>query len=213
MSLPSRLLGANPSIQVSALLSGSLSTPSAKGAFVPVIESYESIATVTVGAGGQANIEFTSIPATYKHLQIRCYAQVVRSTYGIGDGLMQFNSDTASNYSWHNIRGIGSSTNAEKTPTSTYITIADGMWGTSTGTTFGVSIVDILDYTNTSIYKTTRAISGVDFNGTLGGYGGFIGLNSGNWRNTSAITSIKLTSPNGNFTQYSSFALYGIEGV
>ena len=36
MSLPSRLLGANPSIQVSTLLSGSLTTPSAKGTFVGI---------------------------------------------------------------------------------------------------------------------------------------------------------------------------------
>ena len=33
--------------------------------------SYESIATVTVGSGGSSYIEFTSIPGTYTHLQIR----------------------------------------------------------------------------------------------------------------------------------------------
>ena len=32
---------------------------------------FESIATVTVGGGGAASIEFTSIPGTYQHLQIR----------------------------------------------------------------------------------------------------------------------------------------------
>jgi hypothetical protein len=56
MSLPSRLLGANPSIQVSTLLSGSLTTPSAKSAFIPPGD-FESIATVSVGSGGAANAQ------------------------------------------------------------------------------------------------------------------------------------------------------------
>jgi hypothetical protein len=87
------------------------------------------------------------------------------------------------------------------------------MWGTSTGGSFGVSIVDILDYANTNKYKTVRVLSGVDFNGTLAGYGGYVGPLSGNWRNTSAITSIKINAQTGNFTQYSQFALYGIKGA
>jgi len=32
---------------------------------------YESIQTVTVGSTSQSSISFTSIPSTYKHLQIR----------------------------------------------------------------------------------------------------------------------------------------------
>jgi hypothetical protein len=38
------------------------------------VGDYESIATVTVGSGGAANVEFTSIPATYTHLQLRLLA-------------------------------------------------------------------------------------------------------------------------------------------
>jgi hypothetical protein len=37
--------------------------------------SFESIQTVTVGAGGASSISFTSIPATYASLQIRYLAQ------------------------------------------------------------------------------------------------------------------------------------------
>jgi hypothetical protein len=174
--------------------------------------SFESIQTATVGAGGASNIEFTSIPATYTHLQIRGIAQETRATYGISDGNMQFNSDTGTNYSRHNIQGTGSAVVANGDANLTFITLADGMWGTSTGGSFGVSIVDILDYANTNKYKTVRVLSGVDFNGTLAGYGGYVGILSGNWRNTNAITSIKINAQTGNFTQYSSFALYGIKG-
>ena len=174
--------------------------------------SFESIQTATVGAGGASNIEFTSIPATYTHLQIRGIAQETRATYGISDGNMQFNSDTGTNYSRHNIQGTGSAVVANGDANLTFITLADGMWGTSTGGSFGVSIVDILDYANTNKYKTVRVLSGVDFNGTLAGYGGYVGILSGNWRNTNAITSIKINAQTGNFTLYSSFALYGIKG-
>ena len=43
--------------------------------------SFDSIATVTVGAGGSSSITFSSIPSTYKHLQIRLLAQTNRATY------------------------------------------------------------------------------------------------------------------------------------
>jgi hypothetical protein len=38
-----------------------------------VTTSYESIETVTVGSGGSATVTFSSIPATYTHLQIKRY--------------------------------------------------------------------------------------------------------------------------------------------
>ena len=57
----------------------------------------------------------------------------------------------------------------------------------SATSTFGTFIIDILDYANTNKYKTTRALAGYDGNGSGGP-----SLDSGNWRNTNAITSIKL---------------------
>jgi hypothetical protein len=173
--------------------------------------TYESISTVTVGATSVANIEFTSIPATYVHLQIRCFVQADRATYGISDGTLQFNSDTATNYSWHNLKGTGSTVTATASASQTWMNVADGMWGTNTGGTFGAGIIDVLDYANTSKYKTIRTLSGVDINGTIAGYGGWLGLTSGNWRNTNAVTSIKIIAGSGNFLQYSSFVLYGIK--
>jgi len=178
-------------------------------AFSP--SSYESITTTTLGSS-TSSFTFSSIPATYTHLQIRCFAQVVRNTFGIASGNIQFNSDTGSNYSIHNVTGIGGTPYASGSANTTSVVTADGMYGTTTGGTFGISIIDILDYANTSKYKTVRTFAGTDFNGTLGGYGGFVGLTSGNWRNTNAITSITFSSSDGNLNTYSSFALYGIKG-
>lgn len=204
---------------IRSLSTASISTGAKRSKFwdqsaVEIITSYESIATATVTSGGAAYIEFTSIPATYTHLQIRAHVQVSRATYGIGDGYLRFNGDSGANYSWHNVRSVGSgAAQANPTASDSQISISDGMWGTSTGGTFGAMIIDILDYKNTSKHKVMRALTGTDFNGTIAGYGGFVGLNSGSWRNTSAVTDIRIIAGHSGFTQYSKFALYGIKGA
>lgn len=163
--------------------------------------SYESIATVTVGAGGSSTITFSSIPSTYKHLQIRAIA---RGTAATNEIWAQFNSDTAANYSTHQVYGSGSAAGATGTSGTTYVKVGE-ISGTNAGASvFGTSVIDILDYADTNKYKTTRALTGVDANGT-----GYVLLASGNWRSTSAISSITLYYSSYSFNQYSSFALYG----
>jgi len=161
------------------------------------LTAYESIATVTVGSGGQSSIEFTSIPSTYTHLQIRALAK----NDGLASISIRFNGDSGSNYSWHRLYGNGTSAisggSANAQPQ-----ILGGVLDVQ----FGSTIIDILDYVNTSKYKTTRSLSGFDNNGS-----GWVGLWSGNWMNTAAISSITITS--GTISQYSQFALYGIKGA
>ena len=204
-----KLLQAHPSIQVSTLLSGSLTTPSAKGAFVPPIESYESIATVTLSSS-QATISFTSIPATYKHLQIRSLSRNTGAGTAYSDIKMLFNSDTGANYSIHYVDGTGASVTQAGVGTRSDPRGGLSVDGGTTASIFGANVTDILDYSNTNKYKTTRTIGGVDINGAGGGSR----LESGVWTNTAAITRIDFTDLSGsNFAQYSSFALYGIEGA
>lgn len=167
---------------------------------------FESIATVTVGAGGQATIEFTSIPSTYQHLQIRGIARNTGTTFNALS--IRFNSDSASNYSSHRLSGGGSaaSSNADTSVSAMYPN--ELMPLSSAGANvFGVGIFDILDYANTNKYKTLRNLSGFDNNGS-----GNVALGSGSWRSTSAITSVQLIPQSNNFAQYSHFALYGIKG-
>jgi hypothetical protein len=88
---------------------------------------------------------------------------------------------------------------------------------TTTASAFGAGVVDILEPFSTSKNKTMQTLSGVDLNGTVGGYGGYAALNSGLWRgstgsSTEAITSITIIVNTGaSFNQNSSFALYGIK--
>lgn len=178
--------------------------------------SFESIATVTVGSGGAANVEFTSIGTDWTHLQLRFIARANRATYGADTVRLTFNGDTASNYAFHKLLGDGSSAYASSGANQSYIQFGDCV-GTNNGPgtgNVGNAVVDILDYKNTNKFKTMRALAGVDVNGTVAGFGGVVGLTSGLWRSTNAITSIKLTVETGiNFEQYSHFALYGCKSA
>ncbi len=161
---------------------------------------------VSVGSAGSATISFTSIPSTYKHLQVRALIRGTASASAISAN-MQFNSDTGSNYSYHELYGNGTSAQASAGATQTrFFLHGNAPAATALASSFGVAVMDILDYANTSKYKTTRCLDGMDVNGT----GGYILLDSGSWQNTNAITSIQITPSSGNFAQYSQFALYGI---
>ena len=165
--------------------------------------SYDSIATVTVGSGGQSTITFSSIPSTYKHLQIR---GIARDAGGNGEWKIELNSDTTTtNYYRHGIYGDGASASAFGVNNNT---VAPVSYSGQTASVFGGYVVDILDYTNTNKYKTIRTLGGYDTNG-----GGQEGLFSNLWKNTNAITDISLKIVGGtNFAQYSQFALFGIKG-
>jgi hypothetical protein len=167
--------------------------------------SYESIATVTVGAGGSSSVSFSSIPSTYKHLQIRALSRTDRAvTYT--SNIIRFNSDTTnSNYSQHELTGSGSAASAGGGANSAIYTLIPGT--STTSNVFEGEVIDILDYADTNKYKTVRILSGYDGNGS-----GQIFFGSGSWRNTAAISSISFTATSGNIVQYSSFALYGIKG-
>jgi hypothetical protein len=176
-----------------------------------VSPSYDSIATTTVGAGGSATVTFSSIPSTYKHLQIRSIARSANAAKA-EDIVAVFNSDTGSNYTNHLLVGNGSTAAAYSGTSQTYIksvTYATGT--TASANIFGAGIMDILDYTNTNKYTTTRALVGMDLNeaNTFAQLQFFSAL----WLNTAAITNITIKCATGaNISQYSSFALYGIKG-
>jgi hypothetical protein len=174
--------------------------------------SFESIATAT-GTGSSGTITFSSIPATYTHLQLRWIAQSNRATYADDDFNIRFNSDASSNYAWHTMWGNGASTFAGASASQTLITCRNGSGSTAISYTMGVGILDILDYANTNKYKTTRFLGGDDVNGTVAGYGGNAVLASGLWQSTSAISSISITNGSAtNWTSLTSISLYGIKG-
>lgn len=169
--------------------------------------SFESIATVTVGSGGASSIEFTSIPSGFQHLQIRYLCRGVRSNVR-EDLTLQLNSDTASNYAYHRLLGLGSSAAADASTSVGYGYTSMIAGANLTASIFGAGVVDILDYASTSKTKTVRTFGGVDGNGDTN-VGVFV--TSSLWNSTSAVTSVKLYGFNANLAQHSTAALYGVK--
>lgn len=158
--------------------------------------SYDAIATAS--PSGSSTFDFTSIPSTYKHLQIRYATKGTSNGTGIR---IRFNGDDGSNYYIHYLYGNGASalTTFQGVTTS-------GVVGEVTTTTNvqSVGVIDILDYLSTNKNKTVRSFFGYDNNGS-----GAIYLTSTLWSATpAAITSITIIA-SGTIT--GSFDLYGIK--
>ena len=183
--------------------SGSSAYSSASNSITALGTAFESIATAT-GTGSSNTITFSSIPSTYKHLQIRFLATstTAGSSYSI-----TFNGDT-SNISSHRINA------ANSTITAAGAANANSSWagiyyGDNT-TYYTAGIIDLIDYANTSKYKTISFFSGVNTNSSAAN--NEITLSSKSWRSTSAITTLAIGTNGTAWATGSTFALYGIKG-
>ena len=172
--------------------------------------SYELIETITVGSGGAASVTFSNLntySTTYQHLQIRAVVRTAVSEAASQIGL-QINGDTSSSsYAFHQLYGNGSSVGSEGYGTGTLgmITPVVRTFGaTGTSNAFGAGVIDLLDAYE-SKNKTVRALHG-------GAGVSHIGLTSGVWLNTAAISSVTLLKQGGgNLAQYSRFSIYGLK--
>jgi hypothetical protein len=174
------------------------------------VGDFESIATVTVGVTPVSTITFSSIPATFNHLQIRALSRNSRADANSATLKVQVNGVGASSYTYSRFIGDGSSiiANAFGPDSAMYFYGASPSAPTPTDT-FGAVIFDILDYANTNKNTTFRQLSGYETNSE-----GAAALGSGGFFNTDAISSITIQFDGGyNHLQYSHFALYGIKGA
>lgn len=171
--------------------------------------AFESIATVAPTTGN--TVTFSSIPGTYKHLQIRYLYGFPAGTTGIINTLIYFNGSTTG-YAWHQLQGDGTSVTVNGYP-SEMGSIRTGVASTGAATLATSakmpSIVDIVDYASTTKNKTVRSFSGSSTDGVVSNY---VTLNSGVWVNTAAITSITIFAAGGtNWGAGSHVALYGVK--
>jgi hypothetical protein len=167
--------------------------------------TYEAIATVEVGSGGAANIEFTSIPGTYTDLLIKLSARNVTNTETTG--AIYFNNDTTNaNYTARRLLGDGSSVDSQTTSNPYFFYIS---MSTNTASTFGNVEIYIPNYAGSN--KKSLSVDTVTENNATAALAVIV---AGLWDNTSAITSVKLqpyTAGAGNFAEYSTATLYGIK--
>lgn len=170
--------------------------------------SFESIATAT-GDGSSAFVEFTSIPATYTHLQIRGGGRSTASATTVNINLRINGVTTQGSYKSHYLRSSESAvtTGADGGGATSSIWVGSTPAANYSANVFGANIIDILDYANTNKNKVVRA-----FNGSNNNTAAFTVLSSGLWIDTAAITGIRLTLSSGNWATNTQFALYGIKG-
>jgi hypothetical protein len=192
---------------IRSLKSGTFSRSGMVGNPVIMPNSYESIATITVGSGGVSSIDFTSIPSTYTHLQLRALVRTTSTTDNTGSYLSyNFNNDTTAIYDTHVFKGNGSAVEAAFVGTGQTGGYIERIAGANqTASSFGMIVMDILDYKDTNKYKTVRHLGGFDSNGQ-----GQVGIFSTMWRSASAINRITLYPATNLFAQYTHFALYGV---
>ena len=161
------------------------------------MSTYVPIASQTLTSTA-TEIVFSSIPQNYTDLILVCNVQVSSATDDLN---IQFNGDTSSSgYSHTQLFSNGSSTYSTRNSNSNKFRIADYM---PDSTFSGVVITSIMNYSNGTTYKTAISRWGEGYNAT--------GANVGLWRNTSPITSIRLTEGSGlSFKVNSTFTLYGV---
>ncbi len=167
------------------------------GAMVP-------IATGT-GNGTSAVIGFSDIPQTYQDLLVIC--NLLPSSTSARGGL-QLNNNGSSIYSWTYLSGNGSSASSSRGANVGWL---DWYAGTTMATTQPTTVaIHILNYANTSTFKTAIMRTASDQNGS-----GITQLSVGNFASTSAISALSITTLNGSYlwNSGSTATLYGIRAV
>lgn len=156
--------------------------------------TYTPIATTTLGSTA-SSVTLSSIPSTYTDLIL-----VITNTSGgglAGVYLSEINSDTGTNYSSTKIYGTGSVAGSDRNSNDTTVNI-----GLSNSTQCN-NIFHFMNYSNTTTYKTVLARGN--------SAGGQTRASVTLWRNTSAITSFKISGVT--FDVGSTFTLYGIKAA
>jgi regulatory protein YycH of two-component signal transduction system YycFG len=156
--------------------------------------TYEPIASTTLGSD-TADVTFSSIPGTYTDLVLVVWGSGTTAA----DGILEFNGDTASNYSTTVLRATGSTVSSVRY-SAAYLNSA-GTWAGEY-----IFIVQIQSYANTNVFKTwltqASSVNRQDINRQVG-----------LWRSTNAITSIKVKRGTGNIVSGATLSLYGIKAA
>ena len=161
--------------------------------------TYTPIATTTLGSAA-ASVTLSSISGAYTDLILVISAQ---GASGASSAInAYFNSDTAANYSYTQVTGDGTTAASARNQDSTRMRLG---WS-AISSAFGVSIVHIENYANTTTNKTTL----VRFNDAAAITGAAVNT----WRSTAAVTGITMNLNSGaNFNTGSTFTLYGVKSA
>jgi len=162
--------------------------------------TYTLISSVIVGSGGAANIEFTSIPATYTDLLLKVSPRISSTN---GTVYVDYNSST-SNQSWNRLYNSSGSVGAD-TGSRQYITAVTSDY---TANTFGSTEIYIPNYASSN--NKSSLVDTVQENNSSTNLQALV---ANLWSNSAAITAIRIVPFSGTFVQYSTAYLYGISNA
>lgn len=159
-------------------------------------------------SGSTSDIEFTNIPQTYQDLFFTVYG---RATFAANDVLIQsyVNNDFSTIYSTTRLEGDGTNAYSNRQTGNSGLQYGYIPSANSTTGAFGSITGHILNYANSTTFKTALARHANDRNG-----GGTTGLYVGLYRSTAPITRLGIATYGvGNFVAGSQITLYGIRAV
>jgi hypothetical protein len=184
----------------------------ASGAGAP-IGDYELISTTLISSNTPSvTFSVSSLSSTYKHLQIRGMIRTVRGTGGDIFGF-RFNGDSATNYNTHRLTATGAAVESSGDNPNDALIITYNLSTSDPANQYTAFVMDLLDPFSTTKNKTTRLFFGNGSAPSTGAGQRHMGLESGMWRNTAAITSI-LARPliGSDIAAGSRLSIYGIRG-
>lgn len=162
--------------------------------------TYDSIASTTLGSNTSL-VSISNIPQTYTDLIL------ITETYNTSGAFLQYLELIAGGglYSGNLLRGAGSGAAIGTSYTNDNVVLADSPVGmNSSSSIYGHYIYHIMDYTNTTTFKTVLS----RFTGANDSISGAF-----MYRGTSAITSLVINVGGGSFLAGSTFSLYGIKAL
>jgi hypothetical protein len=165
--------------------------------------AYNKIASVTVGSGGAANMDFQNIPADYTDLVLKVSA---RNSSNENAYRVRINNDSSTLYSARFLLGNGSTASSNNNSTQTAAFVGRMSMSTDTASTFGSTDIYIPNYTS-SVAKSLSSDVVTENNATTAFQSLFAALYTG----TSAITRLTLIPDANNFAEHSTATLYGIK--
>lgn len=161
----------------------------------------------TVLASTAATINFSNIPATYRHLQIVFMgraADVVTDRYLY----IRFNNDTGAHYYDQRLYANGTTVAAGQTEAQTNAAVADLTAASDANSLASGAVIDIPDYATTTWEKVALGRSTLVMSTAAAGMENRI---SGvHWANTAAINQITLYPQTGNFVAGTIASLYAL---
>ena len=169
--------------------------------------TYVAIATVTVGSGGAASIDFSSIPNTFTDLILLVSHRTTQAVGATSSALdYRFNGSTSNRaYRWLYAEGstVGSANNTNA------LLVGATVGTTGTANTFASASIYIPNYAG-STNKSSSVDNVSEGNSTTDNQ---LSLIANLWSNTAAIDQITIYVAAGaqNFAQYSTATLYGIK--